>query len=415
MSIICDPEKTKEALEQMGYIEEKKQYEKMLQSSSQSIPLFYISSQNSIIQTITKWAIENTSRHLDEYYLKKEHVDKLKEEFTKMTAASSLSGKTMSKAMTYSQYCQLRQILPDQLSILLSAKLFLEIGGPSLHTINSEELFKYLYMIPACVSHYSKILLLDPSRTGYLNEESVLSYVQQCLPNFPYVEEAMDQRNDYESLFLSYVVQRFLVVLDPMNIGRISIEELLNSEIYQNFVLYGITEMQTNQFRQTLVDKVIDDFDDIDEDQDGNITAEDLTHLAGCKFTRTFTNRVVEVLGQEKNDFSWFIRFKFAWDNIGSKWANAFFFDVMDVDGNDKITQFEVNYFYREIVNVVTLKNPNAVLPLAESLLDEKLDMVGATNGEITRKIFINSRYTENVVKQLVDIKAYSEWERISL
>ena len=415
MSLLADSDKIIETLDEMGCINEKEEYEKMIENSEPIVPNFFLTPHNSIAKKITTLAIENVTKHLEDSYLTKQHVDLLKSEFAKISSPSSLSGNSMSKIMTYSQYCQLRQFLPENLSQILSAKLFLEIGGNSLHTINAQELFRYLYMIPACISHYNRILTLDKTHSGYLTEQDLNTYVKESLPNFPYVEEATEQRYDYSNLFISYAVQRFLVVLDPLGIGRISINQMVKENIFLNFVLYGINEDRPNQFREELVQNLIDEYDDLDEEQDENLTAENLLNCSGIKFTKTFVQRVMEVLGKSKNDFGWFVRFRVAWDNLGTKWANTVFFDVMDIDGDDKITQFEVNYFYRDIEAYFQQTHPKEKLVPAESLLDEKLDMAGATKGEITREMFINSPSSEQIVKQLVDLKSYAKWESISL
>ena len=124
MSLLADSDKIIETLDEMGCINEKEEYEKMIENSEPIVPNFFLTPHNSIAKKITTLAIENVTKHLEDSYLTKQHVDLLKSEFAKISSPSSLSGNSMSKIMTYSQYCQLRQFLPENLSQILSAKLF---------------------------------------------------------------------------------------------------------------------------------------------------------------------------------------------------------------------------------------------------------------------------------------------------
>ena len=86
-------------------------------------------------------------------------------------------------------------------------------------------------------------------------------------------------------------------------------------------------------------------------------------------------------------------------------------FDILDVDGNGKITLFEMNYFFREISQIFHETHPEQQLPSLDSWVNEQFDHLSVKNGYITKEIFILSKDSDQLVRQLVDLRAFCKLE----
>lgn len=298
------------------------------------------------------------------------------------------------RVIKYVQYKKLRQAWPERLRHILTSRLFLEIGGQSIHTISIDELFKHLDMIPICVNHFILLNKYDILKTGSIDYDSFASYVAEIAQVSSLVQKVAYQ--DFQQKFVEYVSAVIFTVLDPMKTNKILIHDLFQDKYYQSFVMLESSgnDISRNYFSPEVTMKYIEEFEDMDSNDDGLLSPQDLFSLQGTKFTKAFVARVFDVIGCDGNtDFGWYIRFRFMWDNVGMPWSNQIMFDILDVDGNGEITYFELNYFYREIQKILMRDSRNNILqiPTLESWMDEQFDRYGIPNSTITKEMFIKT------------------------
>ena len=418
MNIFSTSETLIEALKKSEKNEIIDNYRKLLKENNE-IPKFFISHSNSekeyknsfFANMMINLANQQSFHAILENYPSKDDVQFLRNAYEEMAKNSHV------RVMRYTTYKQLRQKWPEKFQPILSSKLFVEIGGHSMHTINVDELFKHLDMIPRCVAHYLRLNQYDYLKTGSIDEESFKKYIYDMAKELKFVEQNSHSQPNFLNRFSSFVLNRILVVLDPIRVGKVIIENLIQSPLYLSFVMLesSADDKLRNPFSPNVIANYINEFEAIDEDGDGYIIPSDLFKIQDAKFTNAFVNRVFDasnsLCANGRGNFSWYLRFRFVWDNLGSKWANQIMFDILDVDGNGKITLFEMNYFFREISQIFHETHPEQQLPSLDSWVNEQFDHLSVKNGYITKEIFILSKDSDQLVRQLVDLRAFCKLE----
>ena len=404
MNILSQPDSVIFLLNKTGRYEISKYYAELINGSpkSKEIPKFFISdlqsSKNNYHYTFSSLLISLATNHsfqsIINSYPSYQDIQDLHDAYEKMPK------NTPPRVIKYSQYKQLRQQWPESLQPILSSRLFIEIGGHSTHTINADEFFKRLDVIPCCVEHFIRLNQYDLLKTGSIDEKSFIEYVTDMSNNLSFIEQQSKNYPDFHQRFIDYVSTAIFTFLDPIRTGKILINELIRNNFYLDFVMLEslADNMEDNHFSPMTTMKYINEFNQIDHDGDGFLSQEDLYSIPNTRFTKAFVDRVFEVTTTNiSTNFSWYIRFRLMWDMPDTKWANQIMFDIFDVDGDGKITFFEINYFYREIKNISDLQFP----PL-DSWMNEMFDHYGVTDSCITKKMFIDS-FMSHSLRQLVD------------
>ena len=369
------------------------------------IPKFYISdvqtNKNNYQYTFSSLLISLAANHslqsIINSYPSYQDIQNLHDSYEKMPKNCQL------RVIKYSQYKQLRQQWPESLQPILSSRLFVEIGGHSTHTINADEFFKRLDIIPCCVEHFIRLNQYDLVKTGAIDEKGFIDYVTDMSSNLNFVAEQSKACSNFHLRFIEYVSTAIFTVLDPIRTGKILINELIRNSFYLEFVMLEslADNMENNHFSPKSTMKYINEFSQIDHDDDGYLEQEDLYQIPGTKFTKAFVNRVFEVTTTNISaGFSWYIRFRFMWDMPETKWANQMMFDIFDVDGDGKIGFFEINYFFKEIKNSSGLQTKD--VPPLESWMNEMFDHYGVNDSYITKNMFIDSCMSHSF-RQLAD------------
>lgn len=404
MNILSKPESVNLLLNKTGRNEVSKYYTELINSGpkNKEIPKFYIpdiqSNKNNYQYTFASLLISLASNHsfqsIINSYPSYQDIQDLHDAYEKMPKS------TKARVIGYSQYKQLRQQWPESLQPILSSRLFIEIGSYPTHTINANEFFKRLDIIPCCVEHFVRLNQYDLLKTGSIDEKNFIEYVTDMSNNLSFIEQQSKEYSNFHQRFIEYVTTAIFTILDPIRTGKILISELIKNSYYLDFVmLESLSDnMDDNHFSPAITMKYINEFDQIDHDGDGLLSPEDLYSIPNTKFTKAFVNRVFDVTTSNiLSDFCWYIRFRFMWDNPDTKWANQIMFDIFDVDGDGKITYFEINYFYRDIKKASDLQFP----PL-ESWMNEMFDHYSVTDSVITKKMFIDS-FMSHYLRQLAD------------
>lgn len=417
MSIVSVSEKTAAFLRESGHERQADEYESLINQSGfpERIPSFFFTNadfdSSKFRNLLTTIAATNSLEQIAKLYPTDDDVRNLRETFEEMTQTSGAQQRT--KTMKYTQYKQLSAKASPKLRPILSSKLFLEIGGQSMHTINVDELFKHLEMIPLTVKHFIELKSRDMLQTGLITEDGLKDYVSVMAQDMLSVEDKEEEDPDFRQYFITFVTQRIMIVLDPLRSGRVSIDKLLKTPMYAQFVTMELNlDENKNPFDLGIISCVADEFRYIDEDEDGILVPDDLLRMKCVKFTKVFVERVFETFsGHSRADFRWFVRFRVAWDNLGAPWANLFMFDVLDADGDGFITQYEINFFHRELVDAFKDAFPDKPLPPIDSIINEKFDMFGTATLSISKEEFVASRNSEFLTRQLTDLRAFVRGE----
>lgn len=420
MSVLNDPEKLSALLLEMGYKAELEEYNKMKDETfiEPEIPNFYtthLPSSSNLESILNTWATNRSLKKLSGKFLSDADIKKLADEYKSISKSNfpSLGIGAPTKTIRYLQYQQMRDCLPENVQNFLSTQLYLDIGGSALQPINYDDFMAHLEAITRCVKHYSFLLSLDKTRSGFVTVKDFIKYVQKFVAELDFVEEEEEEKAGFKNYYLDFVISRFLIVLDPLSTGKIQSERITTEPLFMFFVMLdGDGEDLRNPFDKSIVKSVINDFKNMDTDDDGKLKSINLLRMCNYRLTRAFADRVGDALCKDGNmSFAWYVKFRVAWDSVGCVWANTFLWDALDIDGNGIFTQFEANYFYREICKNFKKLYPDRKPPPIEWVVSEKFDMAGATSMIITKEMFVNNKNSLNFVRHLTDLRSIVLWE----
>jgi Ca2+-binding EF-hand superfamily protein len=250
-------------------------------------------------------------------------------------------------------------------------------------------------MIAVSVVHFSKLHMCDGFQNGQLDEPTLSGYIAEFAP-IPWC------KTQFTDDFVDFAVSRIFAELDFLRTGRVSVFVLLRHRLYHEFVLHKF-ESERNSFAPGVVSAARVEFDLLDRDHNGVLDRADLPRM---QLSGAFTSRACDLLcGTGVLDFRWFIRFRTIWKALGENWANTVLFDVFDVDGNGKVTDAEVRFFWKEMTEAIDIFFSGLEHPPAEWVVSEIFEKFGADGHCITRDQFINGgKQTEAFVRTLVDV-----------
>lgn len=408
-------------LSKLGYSETAEYLKKYSASSKDSIPSFYIPAQKQISKLYTTFAAVQGLERFHLKYPSLKEIKDLKAQADKITQPSfsfQSSARYGGKTINYKQYMQLRESSTQCIADFLTSRLFIQLNGGFNSTIPYDELFNYLFTVAYSVPHIKTLLSYDLSNSGVISQENFAKYVAQMADRIYFVEYFTKKNHEFKQYYIQYVVNILFARLDPLGTRMTNISSLLEDKMFTQWTCLDYTldpdeddeSFKKNVFGPIISKAYVDVFSKINMNHDGIITAEDVMQIPGIRWCRTFAESLISKASPAPN-FEWFVRAQFCYDFIGEPWANTFYFDVMDLNGDGVITEEDLAPVYADVSAVYKQVNPGNPLPPLRWIVDEMLDLYGVSNGEISKQLFINSKSTSGFVRHLVDIRGFIKWE----
>ena len=183
-------------------------------------------------------------------------------------------------------------------------------------------------------------------------------------------------------------VRKFFFFLDPKRRGRISIQDVLCSPILQELLDLrrpdlSLDDLRTNWFSHESTAQIYDDYLQLDADQNGMLSAEELARYRGGGLTSVFVSRIFQECqtyrnvntGQSEIDYKSYLDFVLATTYKGTSEALSYFMRLLDVQKLGGLSTFDVCYFFRAVVDKFSDFGDEANCEV-EDVKDEIFDMV---------------------------------------
>ncbi|OHS97648.1 hypothetical protein TRFO_09359 [Tritrichomonas foetus] len=397
----------------------KTEYKSLLQNSSvtKSIPPLLLKRRNnekSISLLVNDWAKERSLNSLRNNFPTIEDIDNLRNSMSSTGTNTRFPriSRVSSRTMRYSDYCQLRNKWPEHFSCYLTSKLFLDLCRPGNHTILPDELFSHLTFQSNAIDYYIILRRIDRENSGSINKKQLSKFVNLVSKNYEFVDDIEDKFDNGRKYYIIFVVERFFSMLDPLGTNSISIDNLVSCNLFSELVkLEEYSPVKPNTFGESQCSLYIQQFLDMDGDNDGFLTQDDLLHMPDTRFTYSFVEQLFDtMIVSGKFDFYWFCRFKNAYTHLGKPWANLIFFDIIDIDKNNIINETEINYFYHDLSRDFEdyyEKDP----PLFQDYENTILDLCSMTKSFMTKEEYIKSSESAKLTQLLIDLKPYVKFE----
>merc|ERR1712151_1233188 len=220
-------------------------------------------------------------------------------------------------------------------------------------------------------------------------------------------------------------VRKFFFFLDPKRTGRVHIRDLLSSRILPE--LYELRQEQplaardaeSNWFSMQSALKVYGAYLELDVDQNGMLSKNELSRFGSGMLTDVFIDRVFEEYqtyregetNEREMDYKTFLDFVLAMENKNTKQAIQYFWKLIDIQHTGFLDGFVINYFFRAVLRVLQTRDGHEAVSV-DDVKDEIFDMVKAkTPGVITVQDLVNCRQGGTVLSMLIDAAAFWRYD----
>jgi len=261
----------------------------------------------------------------------------------------------------------------------------------------------------------------DQLGCGYLREKDMENFIFELIPTLP---QLASLHEEFYPFYVFTAVRKFFFFLDPKRTGRVRIRDLLSSPII--IELYELrqeaplasSEAESNWFSMQSALKVYGAYLELDADQNGMLSKNELQQYGTGMLTEVFIDRVFEEYqtyrdaetGEREMDYKTFLDFVLAMENKNTHEAIQYFWKLIDIHQRNCLDSFTINYFFRAIVRLLGDKNID--VPPVDDVKDEIFDMVKSEKpGIITMQDLVQCRQGGTVLSMLIDAAAFWRYD----
>ena len=262
----------------------------------------------------------------------------------------------------------------------------------------------------------------ENSAQGFLNERELERFILDRIPEIGACVELP------ESFFPYYVFtasRRFLFFLDSRRTRRINIKKLAHSAVMEELLFLQrisqspeqmespavATQVATNWFSGINALRVFSLYVDLDKDQNGMLSQEELLAFTGpvsndqVQLTRTAVRRIFEeniTYQPLEMDYKAFLDLYLALQYKATTEAMSYFWRVLDIDKCNRLTPAAIRYFYSDVHDSLRASGYDA--PSVDNVCVEVYDILGVSS-EPTFQELVASEQGHTVIGMLLDTR----------
>jgi len=297
---------------------------------------------------------------------------------------------------------------------------------------------------------FRRLAMYDSEGDGRLREPDLENYIFEAIPAVP--ELAALQENFYP-FYVFTAVRHLLFFLDPNRTGRVKLRDLVGSRAFGEWLkvlppghpdlgpageLLPLEELQgaspdmrallealqqgpeLSWFSSANALRVYSAYLQLDRDQNGMLSPEELSGYCGGLYTPAFVQRVFEEChtyvstsaeGSREIDYKTYLDIVLASENRAALPSLRFFFKLLDVQHRNCFGLEEIRHFYAQVQERLAVLGHEPVD--AANVGDEIFDMVApAVPGVITLEDLRHSKVGATVCGILLDASAFIAYDR---
>ncbi|TRY64227.1 hypothetical protein TCAL_14307 [Tigriopus californicus] len=229
--------------------------------------------------------------------------------------------------------------------------------------------------------------LYDVTGQGFLREQDLENYIAELIPTLPQLDGL---EKSFHNFYTCTAVRKFFFFLDPLRTGRIRIQDILACSF-----LDELLELRDQDLAKDV--------------QESNC---ELLKYGTGTLTPVFIERVFqECLTYEgEMDYKTYLDFVLALENRKEPQSLQYFFRILDVRHAGFITAFNLNFFFRDILQ--EMEKHNQELVQFEDVKDEIFDMVRPKDPfKITHQDLVQCGNGDTVISILIDLNGFWTYE----
>ena len=291
----------------------------------------------------------------------------------------------------------LSRLDPRKVAPLRSARAFLAMRLDEYGRASIRSLYALGCSLTQLLQTRVRLALLEDER-GRLTEQALETFVQESIPKLARLRDHVHLQPGHSFLpfYVAHCVRKLYMLLEPKDKRGVPVEALLlSSELAQFFGLAAELDEdddaaavdEGNWFSLAAAIRIYRQFLDLDTDQDGMLTADELSKYGDTLMTLTpaFVGRLFEVVHtyDGRLDYKGYLDFVISCEHRSHPACLAYLFRVLDLDGVGSLGVFEVNYFVRDIVQ--GLIDSGDEPPELPTIVDEVFDLSKMRKGKLSK------------------------------
>ena len=288
----------------------------------------------------------------------------------------------------YDDYLQaLSELENRKVAPLRSARAFLAMHLDGYGRASIYSLYAVACALTQLLQTRVQLAMLEDAR-GRLTEPALETFIKDSIPRMPRLAEHthLQPGHSFLPFYVAHCVRKLHLLLEPKDKRGVPVDTLLlSAELAQFFALSAeerraddnAADDESNWFSLASAIRTYRQFLDLDADQDGMLSAEELMHYAEGLMTLTpaFVRRLFEVVHtyDGRLDYKGYLDFVISCEHRSHPACLAYLFRALDLHSRGYIGVFEVNYFVRDIVQ--GLLDTGDEPPDLSTIVDEVFDL----------------------------------------
>jgi serine/threonine-protein phosphatase 2A regulatory subunit B'' len=263
-----------------------------------------------------------------------------------------------------------------------------------------------------------------------MTETELERYIYDLIPDTREVADKLDL-----GLIPYYVFtasRRFFFFLDPRRTRRIAIKKLAHSTVMEEFMYFrrisryshemDITlQLKDNWFRASNALRLYQTFLDLDQDENGTLSVNELLFYSGNKattgtvqLTQTAITRIFEetiTYYPMEMDYKGFLDLVLALENKTTPESMMYFFRALDIEKCGRLSPSSIQFFFRDICE--SLRSTGYDVTTFSNIIVEIYDMLSCkdTLRGPTFEEIVKSGHGSTVISMLTDVSGFWEYD----
>ncbi|CAH2231728.1 jg14310 [Pararge aegeria aegeria] len=256
--------------------------------------------------------------------------------------------------------------------------------------------------------------LYDVTGQGYLTEHDLGSYIAELVPSLAALD-GLD--SSFTPFYVCTAARKFLFFLDPLRARRVRIRDVLSCSFLDDLLELREEDLpmdlqEQNWFSAASALRVYGQYLNLDRDQNGMLSINDLAGYGSGTLTRAFLQRVIQqcMTYDGEMDYKSYLDLVLALENRREPAALAYLFRVLDINSQGYLDAFTLNYFFKAIQEQMVAHGAEPVN--FDDVKDEIFDMIRPEHpSRITLQDLIRSGHGHTAVSILLELHGFWAYE----
>lgn len=306
---------------------------------------------------------------------------------------------------------QIKTILGTNKASAISQKIINKFIIASTGKFDTKLFISLLEQLSNVQNSILEIIKIDPTITTTIKEETLVQFITDFIPKTNSLRPLEDKNEWFKEYYIQYVISLFGFHFGSFCFNEIiDAQRLFTSQLFCMFVnIDRVNGM--NPFKISEALSIYQTYaKDINEENDGMKEKKDMKIMCESEFSNAFLDRLFEIIPTFEGmiDYSLFLEFYIAYQNMDKKQGIDFFFKLLDIDGDSYVSRNDALYFYKSLIEETMIEKIDE-----DRFFSELFD---AVSGDPMKGVTVNDLYkmgSITFIKKLIDIKYFKEWETI--